>query len=146
MSSTLIDTTLINTITVAVVGAHLTDMPLNTQLTERNASLLEQTTSSPNYRLFALPDTSPPKPGLKRVSGHDEGKAIILEVWEMPASAFGSFVDLIPSPLGIGNVELADGRWVNGFICEGYALENARDVTEFGGWRAYIDALKAGKT
>jgi len=130
-----------DTITVAVVGAHLTGMPLNPQLTERNAKLLEKTNTAPCYRLYALPDTTPPKPGLRRVEG---GQSIIVELWQMPASAFGSFVDLIPAPLGIGNVELSDGRWVNGFICEGYALENARDVTEFGGWRAYIDALKAG--
>ena len=131
-------------IRVAVVGAHLSDMPLNTQLTERLSVLLEQTTTSANYRLYALPNTTPPKPGLKRV-GADKGEAIIVEVWEMPASAFGSFVDLIPAPLGMGNVELADGRWVNGFICEGYGFEGARDVTEFGGWRAYITALKSGR-
>lgn len=131
------------TVQVAVVGAHLSGMPLNTQLTERFSVLLEQTTTSANYRLYALPNTTPPKPGLKRVAA-GEGEQIILEVWEMPASAFGSFVDLIPAPLGIGNVELADGRWVNGFICEGYGFEGARDVTEFGGWRAYINALKSG--
>ncbi|WP_449284573.1 allophanate hydrolase [Marinobacter sp. PE14] len=125
------------TVQVAVVGAHLSGMPLNTQLSERYAVLLEQTTTSANYRLFALPNTTPPKPGLKRAA-EGEGKEIIVEVWEMPASAFGSFVDLIPAPLGIGNVELVDGRWVNGFICEGYGFEGAQDVTEFGGWRAYI--------
>ncbi|MCH8497331.1 MAG: allophanate hydrolase [Marinobacter sp.] len=125
------------TITVAVVGAHLSGMPLNSQLVERNSQLLEQTTTAPCYRLYALPNTTPPKPGLRRVTD-GSGKAIILEVWQMPEHAFGSFVDLIPSPLGIGKVELADGRWVNGFICEGYAFEGARDVTEFGGWRAYI--------
>ncbi|MEQ9546866.1 MAG: allophanate hydrolase [Marinobacter sp.] len=133
-----------DTITVAVVGAHLTGMPLNTQLTERNAVLLEQTTTSANYRLYALPNTTPPKPGLKRV-GPEDGCEMIVEVWQMASSEFGSFVDLIPAPLGIGNVELADGRWVNGFICEGYGLEGARDVTEFGGWRAYITALKSGQ-
>jgi len=132
------------TVQVAVVGAHLSGMPLNTQLTERFSVLLEQTTTSANYRLYALPNTTPPKPGLKRVAA-GKGKQIIVEVWEMPASAFGSFVDLIPAPLGIGNVELADGRWVNGFICEGYGFDGARDVTEFGGWRAYIAALKSGK-
>ncbi len=125
------------TIKVAVVGAHLSGMPLNTQLSERSAVLLEQTTTSANYRLFALPNTTPPKPGLKRAAP-GEGREIIVEVWEMPASAFGSFVGLIPAPLGIGNVELADGRWVNGFVCEGYGFEGAEDVTEFGGWRAYI--------
>ncbi|MFB2707082.1 allophanate hydrolase [Marinobacter shengliensis] len=124
------------TIQVAVVGAHLSGMPLNTQLTERKARLLEQTTTTPNYRLYALPNTTPPKPGLKRVE--EDGAQIVLEVWEMAASEFGSFVDLIPAPLGIGNVELADGRWVNGFICEGYGFTGARDVTEFGGWRAFI--------
>lgn len=128
---------------VAVVGAHLSDMPLNTQLTERRARLLEKTTTSACYRLYALPNTTPPKPGLKR--DESDGEAIILEVWEMAASEFGSFVDLIPTPLGIGKVELADGRWVNGFICEGYGLDGARDVTEFGGWRAYINALKSCK-
>ncbi|PTB94062.1 allophanate hydrolase, partial [Marinobacter sp. B9-2] len=125
------------TVKVAVVGAHLSGMPLNTQLSERYAVLLEQTTTSANYRLYALPNTTPPKPGLKRAAP-GQGKEIIVEVWEMPASAFGSFVDLIPAPLGIGNVELADGRWVNGFICEGYGFEGAQDVTDFGGWRAYI--------
>ncbi|KPP98707.1 allophanate hydrolase [Marinobacter sp. HL-58] len=125
------------TIQVAVVGAHLSGMPLNTQLTERSSVLVEQTTTSANYRLYALPNTTPPKPGLKRVAP-GEGEQIIVEVWQMPAAAFGSFVDLIPAPLGIGNVELADGRWVNGFICEGYGFEGARDVTEFGGWRAFV--------
>ena len=125
------------TVQVAVVGAHLSGMPLNPQLTERCAVLLEQTTTSAHYRLYALPNTTPPKPGLKRVAP-GEGKQIIVEVWQMPASAFGSFVDLIPAPLGIGNVELADGRWVNGFICEGYGFEGARDVTEYGGWRAFM--------
>ena len=132
------------TVHVAVVGAHLSGMPLNSQLTERFSVLLEQTTTSANYRLYALPNTTPPKPGLKRVAAK-EGAQIIVEVWEMPASAFGSFVDLIPAPLGIGNVELADGRWVNGFICEDYGFDGARDVTEFGGWRSYITALKSGK-
>ncbi|MBW4934210.1 allophanate hydrolase [Marinobacter sp. F4206] len=126
-------------IQVAVVGAHLTGMPLNPQLTDRHAVLLEHTTTANAYRLFALAGTTPPKPGLKRVA-QGEGRDIIVEVWEMTPAAFGSFIDLIPPPLGIGNVELADGRWVKGFICEGYALESARDITEFGGWRAFMDA------
>jgi allophanate hydrolase len=121
---------------VAVVGAHLSGMPLNTQLTERHARRLLQTTTAPHYRLYALPNTTPPKPGLKRVSS--DGQPIIVEVWEMAASEFGSFVNLIPAPLGIGMVELADGSWVNGFVCENYGFDGAEDVTEFGGWRAYI--------
>ena len=117
-------------------------MPLNTQLIERHALLAEQTTTSADYRLFALPDSTPPKPGLLKVAA-GEGAPIRVELWDMPLTAFGSFVGLIPPPLGIGNLTLADGRTVKGFICEPWALQGARDITEFGGWRAYIASLKS---
>lgn len=121
---------------LAVVGAHLSGMPLNIQLRERAATLVQATTTAAHYRLFALPNTTPPKPGLQRVT--QDGAAIALEVWSIPLSAVGSFLALIPSPLGLGKVELADGSWVTSFICEGYALEGATDVTHHGGWRAYV--------
>lgn len=130
-----------NTITVAVVGAHLTGMPLNTQLTERGATLLETTQTADKYRFFALPGTVPPKPGLLRVA--DGGSAIQIELWAVPVQHFGSFVGLIPSPLGIGTLETADGRQVKGFICEPWALEGAQDITAFGGWRAFMASNKA---
>ncbi|APW44694.1 allophanate hydrolase [Rhodoferax saidenbachensis] len=125
---------------VAVVGAHLSGMPLNGQLTERDGRLLQASTTSANYRLYALPGTVPPKPGLRRVAAG--GAAIALEVWDMPQAQIGSFLALIPQPLGLGNVELADGTWVTGFICEGHALEAAQDVSEHGGWRAYVASRK----
>lgn len=128
---------------VAVVGAHLTGMPLNFQLTTRDAVLVEQTTSSAHYRLYALPGTVPPKPGLARVT--EDGAEIIVELWDVPQARFGEFVAEIPPPLGIGNLQLADGRWVKGFICEPYALEGARDITGFGGWRAFIASLQITK-
>lgn len=127
---------------VAVVGAHLTGMPLNFQLTSRDAVLVEQTTSAATYRLYALPGTVPPKPGLARVAA--DGAAIIVELWDIPQSCFGEFVAEIPAPLGIGNLQLADGRWVKGFICEPYALDGARDITSFGGWRAFIVSQQQG--
>ncbi len=136
------------TLALAVVGAHLSGLPLNDQLTGRGAVLREATHTAPHYRLFALPGTNPPKPGLLRVSdvhGKEEeiahgpsGAAIAVEVWDMPVDAVGSFLALIPPPLGLGSVELADGRWVHGFICEAHALAGARDVTVFGGWRAFV--------
>ncbi|MFY0663494.1 MAG: allophanate hydrolase [Natronospirillum sp.] len=122
---------------VAVVGAHLTGMPLNSQLTERKAVLVEQTHTAHSYRLFALANTTPPKPGLQHVTD-GSGKSIIVELWDMPIEHFGSFVGLIPAPLGIGSLTLADGRTVKGFICEGWALADATDITDFGGWRAYL--------
>jgi len=124
---------------VAVVGAHLTGMPLNFQLTTRQAVHVETTTTSADYALFALPGTVPPKPGLAR---QDEGQKIIVELWDIPKARFGEFVAEIPTPLGMGNVELADGRWVKGFICEPYGLNGAKNISEFGGWRAYIQSLQ----
>ncbi|MCV4288995.1 allophanate hydrolase [Pseudomonas capsici] len=124
---------------VAVVGAHLTGMPLNFQLRNRNAVLVEQTLTAPDYRLFALPGSVPPKPGLARAA---EGASIIVELWDIPLARFGEFVAEIPPPLGIGNLQLVDGRWVKGFICEPLALESAEDITPFGGWRAFIASRK----
>lgn len=124
---------------LAVVGAHLTGMPLNTQLTERNARFVESTYTADCYRLYALPNTTPPKPGLIRTPA--EGAEIIVELWDVPTHHFGSFVALIPAPLGIGTLTLKDGREVKGFICEGAAINGAKDITPLGGWRAYIQTL-----
>ncbi|CAI0877326.1 allophanate hydrolase [Serratia quinivorans] len=124
---------------VAVVGAHLSGMPLNFQLTQRAAILLEQTTTAPCYRLYALANTQPPKPGLVKT---EQGAAIRVELWEIPLARFGELVAEIPAPLGIGTLLLADGRRVKGFICEPWALQGATDITEFGGWRNYIASLK----
>jgi len=124
------------TLPLVVVGAHLSGLPLNGQLTERGAVLLESTTTAPVYKLYALPGTVPPKPGLQRSS--EGGAAIAVEVWAVPIAAVGSFLALVPPPLGLGTVELADGRQVHGFLCEAHALRQAQDVTAFGGWRAYL--------
>ncbi|MDB5945386.1 MAG: atzF [Ramlibacter sp.] len=126
---------------VAVVGAHLSGMPLNAQLRERGATLVGRTETAPDYKLFALPETAPAKPGLLRVAP-GTGARIALEVWEMPVQHYGSFVSLIPPPLAIGTLALDDGSAVQGFVCEPLALEGARDISGFGGWRAYIESQK----
>ena len=126
---------------IAVVGAHLSGMPLNGQLTERGARLLQATHTAARYQLFALPNTQPPKPGLQRVAVEVAGASIAVEVWDLPLHTVGSFLALIPAPLGLGSVELIDGRTVHGFICEAHALQGARNVSSFGGWRAYLDSL-----
>jgi allophanate hydrolase len=127
---------------LAVVGAHLSGMPLNGQLTERGATLVKETATAAQYRLYALPGTAPPKPGLVRVPPAD-GAAIAVEVWQMPLAHYGSFVSLIPAPLGIGTLTLADGSSVQGFLCETLALDGAEDITHLGGWRRYIESRKA---
>ncbi|MBY0374437.1 MAG: allophanate hydrolase, partial [Bryobacteraceae bacterium] len=124
-------------IELAVVGAHLSGQPLHPQLTERGARLLETTRTAPDYQLFALANTTPPKPGLVRAPG-SSGPGIEVEVYALSAERFGSFVALIPPPLGIGNVQLAGGRTVKGFICEPAGLTGSTDITAFGGWRNFL--------
>ncbi len=128
-------------LSLAVVGAHLSGLPLNGQLLERGARLLRATTTAPEYRLFALPGTQPPKPGLLRVA--EGGVAIALEIWSVPMAQVGSFLALIPPPLGLGSLHLADGSTVHGFICESHALAGALDVSHHGGWRNYVAAKAA---
>jgi len=129
-------------IQVAVVGAHLTGQPLNPQLTERGARLVRSCRTSPDYRFYALANTTPPKPGLVREPGF-EGPGIELEIWAVPSQHFGSFVAGVPAPLGIGSVRLETGEWVKGFICEPAGVAGAADITEFGGWRSYLAAAIA---
>ncbi|WP_129649343.1 allophanate hydrolase [Peristeroidobacter agariperforans] len=127
------------TVRLAVVGAHLTGMPLNHQLTSRDAVFVERCRTAATYQLYALANTTPPKPGLVKATA---GAPIEVELWDVPLDRFGSFVAEIPAPLGIGSLELDDGRIVKGFICEPIGLQGAREITSFGGWRAYLASLK----
>ncbi len=124
-------------IAVAVVGAHLFGQPLNSQLLERGARLIKSTKTAPGYRLFELPGQKPMKPGLLREPGF-AGPGIEVEVWAVPEQYFGSFVGLVPPPLGIGTAELESGELVKSFVCEPFALSGAKEITHFGGWRNYL--------
>ena len=128
-----------DTIKLAVVGAHLEGMPLHWQLTSRNARFVGAFTTAPTYKLYAMAESVPPKPAL--VHSSDGGAGIALEVYELGLAEFGSFVAEVPPPLAIGTVTLADGTSVKGFVAEPRALEGAEDITHLGGWRAYIGGL-----
>ncbi|HSC84844.1 MAG TPA: allophanate hydrolase [Pseudomonas sp.] len=123
---------------VVVCGAHLDGLPLNWQLKQRGGRLLQATQSSPDYQLYALAGGPPFRPGMVRVA--EGGVAIAVEVWELPSAELGSFLTGIPAPLGLGKVQLADGSWETGFICEPYGLAGAVDITHFGGWKAYMQS------
>jgi allophanate hydrolase len=129
-------------IAIAVVGAHLSGMPLNGELRSLSARLLRATTTAADYKLYALKGTVPPKPGLVRVE-RGSGARITLETWALTAESFGTFVNNIPSPMAIGTLRLDDGSEVKGFLVEPAALEGARDISEFGGWRRYMEQAKA---
>ncbi|WP_315757665.1 MULTISPECIES: allophanate hydrolase [unclassified Bradyrhizobium] len=123
-------------IAIVVVGAHLSGMALNHELTALGGRLLEATTTAPDYKLYAL-STTPPKPGMLRIDD-GQGTAMAVELWALSAASFGKFVNLIPPPLSVGTIRLADGRTAKGFLVEPAALDGARDISEFGGWRAYM--------
>ena len=128
-----------STIDIAVCGAHLSGMPLNHQLTERDATLIKACKTTESYRLYALAGGPPYRPGLIKVN--ENGVAIDVEVWRMPLENFGSFMLGIPHPLGIGKAKLDDGSEVNSFICEAFAISDAKDITSFGNWRNYIKSI-----
>jgi len=123
---------------LAVVGAHLSGMALNGQLTGRGATRVREARTQQRYRLFDLADG---RPGLVR-DGH--GACIAVEVWDVPLGGFGSFVAQIPPPLGIGTLALEDGELVKGFLCESYAVAGQREITSFGGWRNYLQSTQQG--
>jgi allophanate hydrolase len=124
-------------IPLVVCGAHLEGQPLHHQLADRSARLLARTATAPHYRMHVLA-TTPPKPGLVRVAP-GQGTSLAVEVWALDAPSFGSFVAEVPAPLTIGAVELADGTWAKGFLCEPHALPGTTDITHCGGWRAWLD-------
>lgn len=128
---------------IAVVGAHLSGQPLNSQLTQRDGRLVRSAKTLNVYRLYALAQTTPPKPGLIRAH-EPTGVEIEMEIWELGPKEFASFVDLIPAPLCIGTIEMSDGETVKGFLVEAYAVaagSGAKEITQFGGWRKYLQAL-----
>jgi allophanate hydrolase len=127
----------IDRIEIAVVGAHLSGLPLNRELIELGAAFSREVETAPDYRLFALPGSSPPKPGLLRVS-EGAGAAIKAEVWTLDPAGFGAFVAKIPALLGIGAIRLKDGDSVKGLLVEAEAVKAAEDIPRFGGWRAYL--------
>ncbi|MCF8532822.1 MAG: allophanate hydrolase [Reyranella sp.] len=124
---------------IAVVGAHMSGLPLNGQLTDLGGRLESAGRTAPVYRFYALPGGPPHRPGMIRVA--EGGGAIDLEVWSLPTEKVGAFLRKIPAPLGLGTVMLADGSAVPGFLCETHAVADARDITSLGGWRAYLKSL-----
>ena len=123
-------------IEVGVCGAHMQGLPLNHQLVTLQATYVKTCKTAVGYRLFDVPEKVPPRPGL--LKDRTSPYAIELEVWQMPLENFGAFMVQIASPLGIGTLELDDGSSVKGFICECDAVKNAKEISEYGGWKAYI--------
>ena len=127
-------------IKVSVCGAHMRDLPLNSQLVALGGEFVTATNTSACYKLFKLNGFTPARPGLLRVL--ENGSAISLEVWQLPIESYGKFVASVPSPLGFGTLTLADSSTVQGFLCEAYATLDAIDISHLGGWRNYLATVK----
>lgn len=123
-------------IKVAVCGAHMRGLPLNTQLVALGGEFVEATQTSSDYKLFLLNGFSPARPGLLKVI--ENGSAIDLEIWQLPIENYGKFVASVPAPLGFGTLTLIDGSDVQGFLCEAYATCDAIDISHLGGWRNHL--------
>jgi allophanate hydrolase len=125
-------------IAIAVVGAHMKDLPLNYQLTDRDARFLISAKTAQEYRLYKLGDDEEPlRPGLIRSKN---GESIELEIWALPINKMGDFINQIPSPLSVGTITLSNQQQVKGFLCEYHALESSQDITQFGGWRKFFQS------
>ena len=132
-------------IEIAVFGAHLAGLPLNRELIERGAVFVRKVETTRDYRLYALANTTPAKPGLLSVAA-GEGAAIEAEIWSLDAANFGAFVAAIPAPLGVGTLRFADGSTAKGFVVEAQAVAGAMDISRFGGWRAYLASFSHAAT
>lgn len=132
-----------DTLELAVCGAHMTDLPLNWQLRDRGGRFVRKARTEASYRFYALAGQPPARPGLVRTNA--DGVSIALEVWSLPKQALGPFIEGIPAPLGIGSIELSDGNWVKGFVCEQAGVQDAIDISDLGDWRLY-SGTGAGST
>ena len=122
---------------LAVVGAHLSGLPLNHELVRLGARLEYRARTGPGYRLYRLPGPGLPRPGLVR-PGDGPAEGIAVEVWRLPYQALGTVLDTVPEPLALGRVELDDGTTVVGFLASEHGVRGATDITATGGWRAAI--------
>ncbi|GFE63894.1 allophanate hydrolase [Litoreibacter roseus] len=126
-----------DTIEIAVCGAHMSGLPLNSQLTNLGARFVRKAQTTAEYKFYALAGGPPARPGLIKSNDADAG-TIALEIWSMPKTEFGAFMAGVPAPLGIGTIDVSDGSTVKGFLCEPAGLAGARDITELGDWRSYL--------
>lgn len=120
---------------VVLVGAHMSGLPLNPQITALGGRFLRAGQTAPGYRLYRLEGPPPARPGLLRDPG---GASIAVEVWALPMAAVGAFLATIPAPLGLGQVEMVDGARIIGFLVEPAGIVGAEEITPLGGWRAYL--------
>ena len=123
-------------ILLAVNGTLMRGLALNATLVTAEAAFLRETTTEPSYRLWSIGDRYPAM--VRATSG---GAAIAVEVWSVPNAALASILLNEPDGLTIGKARLADGSTALAVIGEPASCEGHKEITAFGGWRAYTATL-----
>jgi allophanate hydrolase len=126
---------------LAVVAAHRIGQPLNPQLVALGGRYLGVTATAPVYRLLALAGGDVARGGIWWAG--TEGDSVEVELHELPLAAVGALLSLLPAPLAIGRVELADGSSVYGLLCA-HRPDDAVDVTRHGSWPRYLAVIQGG--
>jgi allophanate hydrolase len=123
---------------LAVAGAHLTGQPANADLLRLGGVLHSRARTGPGHRMYTV-DGPFPRPGLLR-TGDGPAAGIEVEVWDLPQAAVGALLPTIAEPLHLGPIALDDGATVLGFVADSGCADPTRDITAYGGWRAYLEA------
>ena len=114
----------------------MSGLPLNPQVTGLGGNFISEVKTAEKYKMVYLPKPVPHRPGIVKIA--EGGASITAEEWSFPAENVGAFLAGIASPLGLGQVELNDGRKVHGFLCEPWAADQAEDISRSGSWRGYL--------
>jgi hypothetical protein len=124
------------TLNLAVNGTLMRDLALNGNLLTVGATFVREATTEPAYRLWSINDRYP---AMLRV--REGGVAIAVEVWAVPTASLSTILLQEPAGLCIGKVRLSDGEVVLGVLGEPIGCENQQEITQWGGWRAYLETL-----
>lgn len=124
---------------LAVNGTLMRGLELNPNLLAIDAQFLRETQTEPAYRIWSISDRHPAMLKVK-----EAGVAIAVEVWAVPASGLATLLMQEPPGLCIGKVRLADGEEVLGVLGEPFLCEGQAEITQYGGWRAYIEEKTNG--
>lgn len=127
-----------STVNLAVNGTLMRGLGLNQNLLDVNARFVREAETDAHYRLWTIDDIHP---AMMRFS--TGGTNVALEIWELPAAAIATILEQEPAGLCIGRITLADGSSVLGVVGEAYLCETGTEITEYGGWRAYMDRKQA---
>jgi len=128
----------VKTVYLAVNGTLMRGLELNENLTSIGAAFVREDQTDTHYKLWSIDDKYP---AMLRTLGN--GNHVAVEVWEVPAEELVTLLQNEPPGLSVGKVILEDGSVMLGIIAEPFLCENRHEITQHGGWRAYVESRSA---